>query len=158
MKRIGYINGLRIKGSVTNLGRVSGVKRSNAGAVSLTAAPTTKFTKTGLTGTGAYTKVLTLGLTNIDGGRNYVYGKIYLKNTATVKHVVNVKAKTLGGTTTLLATSPTVKTKTKTFSNTAQIPFDYPGSLFISVNPAGGSLNTVKAINLQVNALTTELF
>ena len=120
----------------------------------------TKFTKTALTGTAGYTKTLTLGVTGLAGqnGRNYVYGKLYIKNTATVKQTGVVKAKTIGGTTTLLSTSPTSKTITKTFSNTAQLPIDAPCSLIASVALAAGSLNTVKLLTLQVNALTTLMF
>jgi len=158
MKRIGFINGLRIRGPATNISRVRAIKHALTGAVSMTAAPNTKATYTGVKATATVTKNPTLGLTNRDGGRNFVAGKVSVKNTATAKHTCNVKVKTLAGTQKLATITKTLKTFTGTFKNTVARPVDYPGTLVVKVKPAAGKVTAIKVLSLSVNALTTMMF
>jgi len=153
MKKLGYINGQRVKGVATNIARIKTVKRNNAGAVSLTAAPNTKATKTG----GAATKLTyspTLGLTGAQGGRNFIKGKFSVKGTGA--QTMTVLVKTLGGTATLTKSKTGVGTAKATLSNTAPIPIDVPGSLVIKGKGAT-KCKTIIAKSLSVNALTTML-
>jgi hypothetical protein len=153
MKKIGYINGQRVKGSATNISRIKSIKRAATGAVSLTAAPTTKATKTG----GAATKLTyspTIGLTGTAGGRNFVKGKFIQKGTG--KQTVNIYIKTLGGTATLKKGKTAVGTVTTTTSNTKALPIDVPGTLVIKGKGAT-KVKTIIAKTISVNALTTML-
>ncbi|MHA1812882.1 MAG: hypothetical protein ACTSYX_05535 [Candidatus Thorarchaeota archaeon] len=153
MKKIGYINGQRVKGAASNIARLKAVKRNNAGAISLTAAPNTKATKTG----GAATKLTyspTLGITGTAGGRNFIKGKFSVKGTG--KQTMTVLVKTLGGTHTLTSAVTGAGTAKATVSNTAPVPIDAPGTLIIKGKGAT-KCKTIVAKSLSVNALTTML-
>ena len=158
MKRIGYINGQRVKGSATNISRIKALKRAATGAVSLTAAPTTKKTYTGIGATGTTTKSPTIGLTGVAGGRNFIKGKFYAINTnATKKCTLSIFVKTLGGTATLKKGVTGTHTAKTTTSNTAPVPIGVPGTLIIKAKPTAGKVGTIKATGISVNALTTML-
>jgi len=158
MKKIGYINGQRVKGAATNIARLKAIKRAATGAVSLTAAPTTKYTKTGIGATATTTVSPTIGLTGVHGGRNFIKGKFIIKNTNTTKKVTaTVAVKTLGGTTNIKTGIKGTGTKTTTTSNTAPVPIDVPGTLVIKAKPTAGKIGTIQAKSISVNALTTML-
>jgi len=161
MKRIGYINGLRIKGPVTNASRVKGIKRSAAGVVSWTAAPTATVSATAIKAAGTpttTTKSFTIGLTQRLGGRNFIKGKFQVINTTAKKHTLTAKVKTLAGTQTLGTKTATATTVSTTTSNTAPIPIDYPGTLVVKAKAAAGKITSIKVLTIQVNQLTTEMF
>ncbi|MHA1812881.1 MAG: hypothetical protein ACTSYX_05530 [Candidatus Thorarchaeota archaeon] len=158
MKKIGYINGQRVKGSASNVARIKAVKRAATGAVSLTAAPTTKYTKTGLGATKTTTVSPTIGLTGTAGGRNFIKGKFSAINTnATKKVTMTVLVKTLGGTATLKKSITGTHTAKTTTSNTAPVPIGVPGTVIIKAKPTAGKVGTIKAGGISVNALTTML-
>jgi hypothetical protein len=154
MKRIGYINGKRVTGIATNIKRLKGIKRGATGAVSLTAAPTTKKTYTGVGGTKA-TKSLTVGLTGADGGRNFIKGKFSGINTnATKKVTLTGSVVTVGGTF-KLGTAKGTHTATGNLSNTAPKRIGMPGTLVCKAKVTAGKLATIKVSAIKVNALTT---
>jgi len=154
MKRIGYINGLRVTGLGTNIRRVKAIKRGATGAVSLVDAPVTKETWTAVGGTKA-TKSLTLGLTGVNGGRNFVKALIYGKNTnATKKVTVTGSVKTVGGTAKFGSKSAT-HTASTTKSNTAPVRIPVPGTIVLKGKVTAGKLATMKLGAIKVNTLTT---
>lgn len=158
MKRIGYINGQRVKGAITNVSRIKAIKRGITGAVSLTPAPNTKATSTGIGAAAATTKSFTLGLTGVAGGRNFVKGKFIAINTnATKKVTLTAKVKTLAGTQNIKTGVTGTKTASKTTSNTASLPIGIPGTLVVVAAPTAGKIGTIKLATLSVNALTTML-
>jgi len=158
MKKIGYINGQRVKGAATNIARIKAIKRAATGAVSLTAAPTTKKTYTGLAATAATTKSPTIGLTGVHGGRNFIKGVFSAINTnATKKVTMTVKVKTLAGTQTLKKGVTGTHTAKTTTSNTKALPIDVPGTVVIKAAPTAGKVGTIRMKTVSVNALTTML-
>ena len=155
MGQLRFLNGQRRLGALTNLLRPQYVKRGLTGAVSMTKAPNTKVTYTKVGATKTVTENPTVGLTGAVGGRNFVAGKVSVKNTATAKHTCNVGVKTLAGTQKLATITKTLKTFTGTFKNTVARPVDYPGTLVVKVKPAAGKVTAIKVLSLSVNALTT---
>lgn len=157
MKRIGYINGQRIKGKATNIGRIKALKRDATGAVALTPAPVTKATYTGLAATKA-TKTITLQLPGTAGGRNFVKGQFSVINTNTTKKcTVTASVKTLAGVQKLGSAAGVTKTAKVTTSNTMPLPIGVPGSLVVKGKVTAGKVGTVQVGALSVNDLTTML-
>jgi len=161
MKRIAYINGARIGGAPSNVQRLKMIKRSAAGVVSWTAAPTATASVTAIAAAGTpttTTKTMKIGLTGQAGGRNFIKAKFQVINTTAKAQTLTAKVKTIAGTQTLGTKKATATTISTTTSNTAPIPIDVPGTLVVKAKAAAGKITSIKALTIQVNQLTTVMF